>query len=88
VAAAEAKAAASEAYAGSKEAAQEKYDQMKNINFDDIKSNMSIFPIIILIIAVCCVATPVRKKIKELWNKCLAGDGNEIESVTYESKST
>lgn len=61
---------------------------MKNINFDDIKSNMSIFPIILLIIAVCCIATPVRKKMKELWNKCLAGDGKEDEPVTYESMST
>jgi hypothetical protein len=41
----------------------------------------------IFIIGVLCLATPVRKKMKECWDKYISGGENELEPVTYTSKS-
>jgi hypothetical protein len=60
---------------------------MKDIEFDDIGAKMRIFIIVILIIGVLCLATPVRKKMKEYWDKCFNSE-DEIEAVTYEGKAT
>jgi len=60
---------------------------MKAIEFEDIKDRVMIFIIILLIIGLLCVGTPIRKKMKEFWDKCFSSD-DEFEVVTYESKST
>jgi len=60
---------------------------MKAINFDDVSTNMMIVPYIMCFIGILCLATPMRKKMKEFWDKCLKGDENELEGESYESKS-
>lgn len=48
---------------------------------------MTIIPQIFCIIACCCLLTPVRKFFKKKWDECFAGDEEDIEYETYESKS-
>lgn len=67
--------------------AEEKYNQMKEMSFDDIKNNMTVIPLIICIIGCLCLLGPVRKKFKEFWEKCFKGDADD-NAISYASKAT
>lgn len=60
---------------------------MKAINFEDVQTNMMIVPYIMCFIGILCLATPIRKKLKAFWDNCLKSDAEEMEGVTYASKS-
>lgn len=61
---------------------------MKATNFDDVRSNMMIVPYIVCFIGCLCLATPIRKKLKAYWDKCLAGDEKDLEGEPYEGRAT
>lgn len=64
-----------------------KFEQMKEINFDDVQANMMIVPYIICAIGCLCLLTPMRKKLKACWDKCFEDDEEGEQGITYESKS-
>ena len=83
----EAKVKATEQFNQTKVAALEKYEQMKAINFDDVQTNMMIVPYVVCAIGIICLATPMRKKFRECWDKCFGDDKEEDQGVTYKSKA-